>query len=369
MIRADASIYVVPDARMISRHSYRHAMRQDTERTLARQWALLRAIPAWPRKVAVTNLIEVLADRGIAVTRRTVERDLQALVHEFPLYVDDTSKPYGWCWAKGARQEFTPSLSTSQSVALLLSKSHLRNLLPQAMLKDLAPIFDAAEREIAATGWKDWHKNTAVIPSSLALLPPVLDKTILSDVQTALARGRCLAAHYRSKGSDTPKEVTIQPLGLLVRGPIQYLVCTMFDYTDVRQLAIHRLSRTTVLATPRKKPAGFEFQKYVAAASKFNTQGTIRLVARFDEAAAEHLKETPVSKDQVLKPLEGTSRIELIANVESDETLRWWLHAFGDQVEVMEPTSLRNEFADHARNIMAHYWPSSINQMIRGDTQ
>lgn len=330
-------------------------MRQDTERTLARQWALLRCIPAWPRKTTIAELIAALEDRQIAVTRRTVERDLQGLSEHFPLAVDDTGKPHGWSWAKGARQEFTPRLSTSQCVALLLARTHLKTLLPKAMLKELMPLFDSAEQEVASSGWKNWHRETAVVPTTLALQPPTIAAGVMEDVQQALAHGRCLSGRYRSKGSDTAKEVTIHPLGLMVRGPVHYLVATLFDYADPRQLALHRLSNTTVLSAPRKKPTGFDFQTYLADAVRYNAQGKIRLVAWFDEAAAEHLRETPLSQDQVLKPLGDGSRVELTATVESDETLRWWLLGFGGMVEVREPAGLRKEFAESVKTLRQHY--------------
>lgn len=330
-------------------------MRQDTERTLARQWALLRCIPAWPRKTTIAELIAVLEDRGIVVARRTVERDLQGLSEHFPLTVDDTSKPHGWSWAKGAQQEFTPRLSTPQCVALLLARAHLKTFLPKAMLKELVPLFDNAAQEVASSGWKNWHRETAVTPATLALQPPAIAAGVMEDVQQALAHGRCLSGRYRSKGSDTARDVTIHPLGLMVRGPVHYLVATLFNYADPRQLALHRLSHTSVLPAPRKKHAGFDFQKYLAEAARYNAQGTIRLVAWFDEAAAEHLRETSLSHDQTFKAIGDGSRVELTATVESDEMLRWWLLGFGGMVEVREPADLRKEFAENVAMLRRVY--------------
>ncbi len=330
-------------------------MQQDTVQTLARQWALLRNLPAWPRKATVSGLVEVLADRQIAVTRRTVERDLQALSMEFPLAVDNASKPHGWSWAKGARQEFTPRLSTPQCVALLLAREHLKTLLPRALLQELMPLFDNAEQEVAASGWKQWHRETAVLQTSLELLPPATSAGVLETVQTALAKGRCLSARYRAKGSTAAKPAVIHPLGLLIRGPVQYLVGTMFDYTDILRLPLHRLSHAEVLPTPRKKPAGFDFRKYSTEAARYNPQGTIQLVARFDADAAAHLEETPLSRDQVIRPIDNGTRVEVRAIVELDETLKWWLLAFGDMVEVVKPKSLRDEFAHQIQNLATLY--------------
>jgi predicted DNA-binding transcriptional regulator YafY len=319
-------------------------MTRTTTDTIARQWEMLKLIPRAPRKTTARQLHESLEERGFPTTARTVERDLNTLSLRFPLESDE-GKPRGWYWNKDADIEFAPRLSPQQAVALLLSQAHLRNFMPQALLKEMASVFASAEREVAASGWKDWHKRTAIIPASMPLLAPNLSAEVLDDVHSALALRRCLSGRYRSRGSSATRELVIHPLGLLVRGSVQYLVCTLRDYQDIRQIALHRLSHTHVLEAPRKQPAGFDFSKYAAtAASKYWAQGKIRLVARFTAETASHLRDTPVSRDQAITELEGGEWVEVSATVESDETLRWWLLGFGSRVEVIEPAELREEF-------------------------
>ena len=318
-------------------------MNSGSNDTLARQWAMLRLIPRAPRKTTSRDLCMQLERIGFLTSARTVERDLQSLSSRFALVSDDSSKPYGWSWAQTADIELTPRLSPSQAVALLLSQVHLKNFMPAFLLKELASVFASAEQEVASTGWKDWHRRTAILPIGMPLLAPKLSAEVLEHVHSALALRRCLSGHYRSRGSEAARELTIHPLGLIVRGSAHHLVCTLRDYQDVRQIALHRLSHTRVLDTPSKSPSDFDFGKYVAAsASKIWAQGEIRLVARFTAEAAGHLRETPVSKDQELIEL-GNAQVEMRATVESDDTLRWWLLGFGSQVEVLEPHDLRED--------------------------
>src|SRR3546814_17997451 len=93
-------------------------------------------------RVTTGELEAKLVDEGFAVSRRTLERDLHGLSGLFPLELDDRVRPYGWSWAKGANFEFMPQLTSSQAVALLLAKAHLRHLLPRALHKALAQDFD-----------------------------------------------------------------------------------------------------------------------------------------------------------------------------------------------------------------------------------
>ena len=331
-------------------------MKAEAGQTLARQWAMLRGIPRAPVKVTVSELAASLLDQGFNVSRRSIERDLHLLSCRFPLVLDDRTKPYGWSWMKGASFEFMPVLTPSQAVALLLAKTHLRSLLPQTMHKDLTPIFEAAEHELASSGWKDWHKRTAVVAATLPLLPPKVASSVLASIQSALGHKRCLEGQYRVKGSQTGKRMRIHPLGLLSRGPVLYLVCTLFDYDDVRQLALHRLSDVVETADPRLEPAVFDFPSYAhTEASRFHSRGRIRLVAHFDRTAAEHLKETPLSKDQTWRVLTKTDQIEVIATVENDEQLWWWLLGFGSRVEVKKPKSLRDEVAADLQESLLAY--------------
>lgn len=326
-------------------------MKDESTRTLERQWAMLRTLPRAPRRITAMEVSDRLRDIGFDVTKRTVERDLQSLATRFPLILDDRSKPFGWSWMKDANFEFMPRLTVPQSVALTLAKLHLRTLLPLSMHQDLEPLFAIAEREVSATGWKDWHKRTAVIPATQALLAPKLNPEVLATVQSALARKRCLEGLYRAKGSEKSKTRLIHPLGLLSRGPVLYLICTLFDYQDIVQLAMHRLSEVNELPETLKEPDNFDFIAYSKSEGRrYFSRGSINLVLRFDPPAAEHLKETPLSKDQTWNLSNDGKHVDVTATIEDDETLRWWLLSFADQLEVVKPKNLRTFMAESAHN-------------------
>lgn len=326
-----------------------------TNDTIWRQWSLLRLIPRAPWKTTAAKLQDQLIDLGIDASRRTIERDLKALSSRFPLVCEEESKPFGWCWAKHANFEFAPRLSAAQGIALLLARAHLRPLLPRTVLDELQPLFDLAQRELSGGAWSDWHNRTAVLPFSMTLMAPTIEPKVLADVHEALARRRQLSATYRSKGETEGREVIIHPLGLILKGQVHYLVCCLFDYTDVRQLAVHRMTNTSVTDSPSRTPPEFTFADYARRASKYEDEGKIRLVARFTPDAAEHLRETPLSHDQQWTELSTPNRVEITATVTLDQTLRWWLKAFGSRVEVREPTELRSELLADLQESVAAY--------------
>ncbi len=105
--------------------------------TLLRQWTLLRLLPRHPRRLEPARLKDKLDAMGIAVTLRTVQRDLNALAAVFPLEAS-AGKPQGWCWCQGARQLDLPSMDPHAALTFHLVEQHLRTLLPPATLANLA---------------------------------------------------------------------------------------------------------------------------------------------------------------------------------------------------------------------------------------
>ncbi|WP_414675057.1 WYL domain-containing protein [Massilia sp. CFBP9012] len=49
----------------------------------------------------------------------------------------------------------------------------------------------------------------------------------------------------------------MHPLGVVTRDTVIYLVCTMWSFTDVRQLALHRMQSATMLNEACNRPEGF----------------------------------------------------------------------------------------------------------------
>lgn len=72
---------------------------------------------------------------------------------------------------------------------------------------------------------------------------------------------------------------------------------------------------------------------------------TIHLVARLDKGVGEDLFETPLERQRSLKPGED-GWLELVADVREKHQLWWWIRGFGAQVELIEPSSLRQAVAD-----------------------
>ena len=330
-----------------------------TPETLQRQWQTLRLIPRHPRRISTTDLYAQLCSDGYRVAKRTVERDLQTLSSIFPLVADERAKPYGWSWHQDAPAFDLPGLSNSEALTLLLAREHLAALLPASTMAQLRPHFRMAESKLAAfgehSGAADWMNKVRVTPATQPLLAPRIDTDIQATINDALLLGKQVQVSYRKRDADADETYPIHPLGLVQRGQVLYLVCTLKSYPHLRLLALHRIQSAVTLEQALTKPADFNLDSYLESGAFGWLPGpAIRLEVAFTAEVAAHLEETPLADDQAMTPL-ADGRVKVAATVRETLQLRWWLQGFGDAVEVLSPPSLRQQQAETARRLAARY--------------
>lgn len=313
--------------------------------TISRQWELLKLLPRRPPGLTCAELCSRLADNGYRVTKRTVERDLPELVARFAVTCNE-AYPRRWHWLEGASTDLVgPDLP--EALGLVLAEQTVRPLLPAAVLAALQPRFDLARAKLASldhNALARWTEKVRSVPAALQLLPPSgsgdLRAAVLADVQQALLDETLLEVDYASPAASIKRALPLHPLGLVQRGPVAYLVASAYDYDEPRLYALHRMSRVRRLAEPRRAPAGFTLDGYLAAGHlDFDPGEEIRLEARVGDHLAQLLEETKLSTDQKITGQPGDYR--LAATVRDSWQLRFWLLSQGPEITVLSPPDLR----------------------------
>lgn len=335
---------------------------QDKRATLLRQWEMLRLLPKAPSpQITAKQLRERLEEAGYEINERTVQRDLKALAAVFPIDLQDRAPPYGWRWNRNARFDI-PSMPLAEAVALELVEQHLRPLLPPPQLEVLRGLFEAARKCLEGTGGgnglSNWPDRVRVVQPSLNLQPPVVDLAMQDVLYEALLKRRQVVADYENVAGDVTKEITLNLLGLVQRGPLVFLIATAWDYQDARQFALHRFRAARMLETPATEPEDFQFDRYLESGAMeiLESGGRLQLRLRIDARQARYLSETPLAADQLIIPdAEKQDWSLLSASVNDTAQLRWWLRAHATECEVIEPQALRDESRDYLRQAQAMY--------------
>jgi len=327
--------------------------------TLMRQWEMLRLIPRAPRKIDGASLEQKLRDVGYDIDRRSIQRDLQKLSDFFPIVSDERSKPFGWSWSTDGAVFDIPGMDSHAALAFHLADLHLHGLLPAPLAANLKPWFERARKlldELRAGGVKTWAHKVCAVQPVLARKPPHVDLSVHDAVHEALFREKRLHLVYCKRGETDCKEYDATPLGLVTRDAMAYLVCTLRDYTDVVQIALHRIREAEVLDTPAPPPKGWSLEAYVTSGAFgfLRGNGPVKLAVRLDAYVAVSLQEAPLSADQTVEK-DGPDHVLLRATVPDTTELRSWLLGLGAMGEVLEPASLRDEIAQTAARMAARY--------------
>ncbi len=308
---------------------------------LLRHWAMLRLIPRHPRRIDTGRIRDELERLGYSITLRSIQRDLNKLSAVLPLCCD-LSKPQGWWWQADAELLDIPGLDPQAALVFKMAEQHLTQVIPASTLDSLRPWFRAANGVLDAhtNGVGGWIDKVRILPNGPPLIPPSVSSDVQSAIYQGLLEGRRLALSYKPRGAKSAKAYEINPLAIVLRGHLIYIVCTLWDYTNPMQMLMHRVVSASVLDTPASYPDGFNVDRYIAEGEfGYRLGPPIKLVADFDQAAAHIFHETPISADQQI--LEGANgSIRLTATVADTQELRAWLRGFGHRINVIQPVAL-----------------------------
>ena len=325
-----------------------------------RQWTMLRHIPRIPGKTTTFNLKKILEENGFEITQRTIQRDLKSLSSVLPgLQVDEEKDFPGWSWSKETKLQDIPTMDGNMALTFQLVDHFLKSIFPPSVLSQLKPYFDSSKNVLDTIddhGYTHWQEKVRILPRTQPLIPADIDENVIAVIYEALFKGRQVRARYRTRSGDEV-EYDLHPLGLIFRESVVYLVATIWDYKDLRHLAMHRFKHCKLLDEDVAIPGGFNLDDYLAAGSVGYAEKeneTVKLKALFFNGAGHHLLETPLSEDQKTSE-RNDDQLQVEATVKDSAQIRWWLMGFGDGVEVLEPKELRKEFAEIAENLLEIY--------------
>lgn len=308
---------------------------------LLRHWAMLRLIPRHPRRIDTGRIRDELERQGYFITLRSIQRDLNKLSAVLPL-CSDQSKPQGWWWQADAELLEIPGLDPQAALVFKMAEQHLKQVIPASTLDSLRPWFRAANGVLDAqtNGVGGWMDKVRILPSGPPLIPPIVNPNVQSAIYQGLLESRRLAVSYKPRGAKSAKAYEINPMAVVLRGHLIYIVCTLWDYSNPMQMLMHRVEAASVLDTPASYLDGFDVDRYIAEGEfGYRLGPPIRLIADFDQVAAQIFHETPISADQqILNGANGT--IRLSATVADTQELRAWLRGFGRSITVIEPVAL-----------------------------
>ena len=319
--------------------------------TTARQWQLLSQLERG-RWLGTAHLHEQLVLAGFDMSLRTVQRDLNALAKRFPIEKNNAN-PQGWRWEEDAPIQSLPHMNLSQAVAFNMVEANLAQLLPPAILDELFPWFDLARRQLKDSKLTHtWLDRVRIEPASQPLIAPSIDVKCKDAIYEALFHQKQITALYTRRNNDEPSQYLLNPLAIVQRGVIIYLLATRVDdvNTTIRTFALHRFTAVTVEETAAILPPDFNLEDYLNAGgmgfvhplfmSLPNHGKNTPITLVFADDAGKSLTESQLSEDQQVIEDEQNNTLTVTATVNHTSQLVWWLRRFGQNLQQIKPDIL-----------------------------
>lgn len=319
---------------------------------VARIIAMLELIPKLPRKISVSQLHSHLTGMGYSVTERSIQRDLHTMSEDFPLITDSRSKPYGWSRDNHTAQGI-PSLNPYEALTFVIAYEQFSNRLPKSLTEYLKPKILEAKFELnrhKESEFKSWPDKITYAGRGFQLQVAEIDPVTMDLVYEAVLKEKQLSISH--KGKD---DVCINPLGIVLREQVIYLICTFWGYQNPRQIAIHRIKNAKLLDEEISE-IEFDLKDYcqTGAMGYLVSPSDLKIELKMTKPAARHLQETAISDDQAITVLDDNF-VKVTGTVKNSKDLRWWILGFGSQLEVIKPQRLRAELKQQAEQMAASY--------------
>ena len=329
---------------------------KDKKSVLLRQWELLRLLPSTGDGKSALELKNELAENGYDISKRQVERDLNELLEVFSLDINNDNTPQRWKWLKGSSVDL-PGMTISDALSLHLVEETLKKLLPVSMCEGLESRFRQAEKQLIALGKENrkakWASKVRTVSPTMPLIPPVINSEVLSIVQEALIDDVQIDIDYVTRDGRENK-YRLNPIAIVNRGAVVYLIATTIEKEGVRLFALHRIRHAERTYEAAKRPANFDVDEYINSGElHFGNGKEIKISAWIDDELAKTLNETPLSIDQKL--IVGGEYVKLSATVADTWQLTWWIMSQGNSIEVAAPVSLRKKIGGLLRDAAAQY--------------
>ena len=286
----------------------------------------------------------------LGVSERTILRDMEALGGAGIPVVAERGAGGGWRLIEGYRTRLT-GLTAEEVQSLFfarppdaLAELGLGAASRSAWTKLWASLGERAQAQAAfvrerilvdARGWRDSSE-------SLTALPKLID---------ALWRSRQLRFQYENALQEAGERL-VDPLGIVAKGSTWYLVASRSG--SLRTYRVSRIGSVTVEAATATRPANFDLAKYWKESSS-------RFRERLPEIHATYLADPRILRWirykgwRVVEQVDEAERVRVRIRFDSEEEAVQLALAHGADIELIEPTALREAVREAARRTVEKY--------------
>lgn len=308
------------------------------------------------RRITASDLAQRLR-----VSARTIHRDMEALSGAGVPVVAERGAGGGWHLLEEYRTNLT-GLNEVEVQALFLASPGrlfadlgLAQAADGALIKLLAALptrqrhraEDIQQRiHIDVAGWRQIEGTVPALPT----------------VQEAIWGERKLRIRYQ-RGEDRDVERVIDPLGLVAKGSLWYLVAAHDG--ELRTYRVSRINEAEVLDEPCVRPADFDLAAFWAQSSRefITSLPQYRATVRAAPSTVQMIRlGGRYARIETEEPSDAEGWVRLQMLFETADGAREFVLGFGTAIVVESPAALREEVVCAAAGIVALYREQAMSK-------
>jgi proteasome accessory factor B len=324
--------------------------------SLFRQWELLKTLQAHRFGLSTDDLA-----RRLECTRRTVQRDLDALRDLFPIQYEqrDFGKRF---WKLSGRfiESNRLELTLAEMLSLYMSRQLLAPLAGTPFGDGIATALDKIKALLPTEALGYFGElDDAFFIKSMGKEDYSHMRREIATLNEAIVHCRIVRVDYHSASQDRIVHTRMHPYGMVLLAASLYCIGYLEQYREVRTLKVSRLRAVQVTDATFEKPESFSLRRYTAGS--FGIFGRTRrrqIRVRFSDWAATNVREHKWHDSQeIVSDAEGV----LVATFQLDSVVEFkrWLLGFGRHAVVEAPRALADEVAAELEAAAGNYPPSA----------
>lgn len=310
---------------------------------VARIYRIMQLIEGSRFGLTVSDLTEMMRERGYDVQKRTVYRDLEALqAAGFPLESKGSSDDHvsRWTMERDARVGEYLTLGARELLALYLARSVLAPLEHTPFYEDLQSIFKKIDDKLgsaAKSHLDELYHELKFEPGpkwGLGLSPDVIDT-----VRAGCTERQILQMTYASANSGRQDARRVGPHFLYFAKGSLYLIAEDLNDRVVKTFALSRVKSAQLLDEPYEGEVTDPEAYFSTSFGVYRGGEVVPVTIRFSPTIAPFASERRWHKSQRLVT-RSTGEVDISLEVALTPDLVQWVLSFGAGAKVIDPIRL-----------------------------
>lgn len=286
---------------------------------------------AFPNASKLAELLEV--------SSKSIHRDIEFMRDRFGLPVEYDTLKHGYYYTEEVGSFPTLQITEGELFALLVAEKALQQYRGTNFEKPLLSAFKKMASSLPDTvslNLADWEQTISFRTSA----EPILNLQVFDLLAKATTERKQLKLSYRKPGKRSTEERVVDPYHLANINGEWFLFAYDHLRKDIRTFAPARIMEAIPTGQKFARPQKFSLEKRLRDSFGVHSgQTEFTVVIRFDEFAADYIREKRWHPSQQLKEL-ASGGAELTMKLSSLIEVQRWILGWGGHARAVEPPEL-----------------------------